>query len=244
MSILLLAENTPKKIVSAAEAHGFDVISVPSATGLATPVASHPDMLFFCGFGQFFVRSEHFSADKRILDIANEISAHGYEISPTSDISSVVYPSDVAFNCFVIPQTALIGKADYISGAIKRSATLANLPVIDTKQGYSKCSTVLLPGADRTDSLVISADPSIIKSVSECAVHTAKVTYGHVSLPGYDTGFIGGASFSANNTLYFLGDVSRHPDFKLIVSNANAFGREVVSLSDEPLFDAGCIYIK
>ncbi len=243
MSILLLSENTPAKIVSAAKAHGFDVVSVPSAAGMASPVSAHPDMIFFCGLDRLFVRSEHLE-NKRISDISDQISRLGYIISPTSDAPSELYPSDIAFNCFVIPQTALIGKADFISGAIKCAATNSGLPVIDTKQGYSKCSSVLISGADRNDSLVISADTSIIKSVADYAASTVKISYGHVSLPGYDTGFIGGASFSTDDTVYFLGDASRHPDFKLIASAASAFGRDVVSLSDEMLFDAGCLFIK
>lgn len=243
MSILLLSENTPKKIVAAAESHGFDVLSVPSAVGMASPVAAHPDMLFFCGFGQLFVRSKHLE-NKRISEISDQISLSGYIVSPTSDEPSELYPSDVAFNCFVLPQTALIGKADFISGAIKCAATGSGLPVIESKQGYSKCSSVVISGTDRNNSLVISADPSIIRSVTDCAVSAVKVSCGHVSLPGYDTGFIGGASFSTDDTVYFLGDASRHPDFKLIASSANAFGRDVVSLSDETLFDAGCLFIK
>lgn len=243
MSILLLAENTPKKIVAAAEAHGFDVAYVPSAVGMASPVAAHPDMLFFCGFGQLFVRLRHLE-NKRIFEISEQISRSGYILSPTSDEPSELYPSDIAFNCFILPQTALIGKADFISGAIKCAATSSGLPVIESKQGYSKCSSVLISGTNRNDSLVISADTSIIRSVSDCAASAVKISCGHVSLPGYDTGFIGGASFSTDDTVYFLGDVSRHPDFKLIVSSANALGRDVVSLSDEMLFDAGCLLIK
>lgn len=243
MPTLLLSDATPKSIVSAAEARGFDVISVPSADGMAHPVASHPDMLFFCGFGRFFARRIHLES-KKFADIAERMEHLGYVISQTSDQPSVLYPADVAFNCFTIPQTALIGKADFISGAVKRAATEARLPVIDTKQGYTKCSSAVITGNGRSDSLIITSDPSIIKTGAECGISTLKISVGHVSLPGYDTGFIGGASFATNDTLYFLGDVSRHPDFISIVTSAEALGRDVVSLSDEPLFDAGCLYIK
>lgn len=243
MPTLLLAENTPKKIIAAVSSHGFDVIPVPSAGGMAPPVASHPDMLFFCGFGRFFVREAHLT-DARIEDVACAVSRLGYELSPTSDQPSELYPADIAFNCFLLPETALIGKADFISGAVKRAATESRLPVIDTKQGYTKCSSAVICGKSRTDSLVITADPSIIKTVGEFDGHAVKVSVGHVALPGYDTGFIGGASFATDDTLYFLGNIDRHPDRDAIISAAEAFGRDVVSLSDEPLFDAGCLYIK
>lgn len=240
---LLLAENTPKSIVAAAEAHGFDVISVPSAYGMAPPVASHPDMLFFCGFGRFFVREIHLE-DPRIADVADTVCRLGYSLCPTSDAACELYPADIAFNCFRIPGTALIGKADFISGAVKRAATETGLPVIDAKQGYTKCSSAVITGESRSDSLIITADPSIIKTASECAVPTLKISVGHVALPGYDTGFIGGASFSTPDTLYFLGDISRHPDYEPVASAASRLGLDIVSLSSEPLFDGGCLYIK
>ncbi len=242
MSLLLLSENTPRAIITSAEVHGFDVMTVPYAVGMASPVAAHPDMLFFCGFGRFFVREVHLS-DTRIRAVADEMLRRGYALSPTSDEPSESYPSDIAFNCFSIPKTALIGKADFVSGAVKRAATEANLPVIDTKQGYTKCSSAVIAGTSRADSLIITSDPSIVKTAAELNIQTLKISVGHVSLPGYDTGFIGGASFATEDTLYFLGDVSRHPDFDIIAASAESFGREIISLSDEPLFDAGCLYI-
>ncbi len=242
MQILLLSESTPKKIISAAEARGFDVCPVPSADGMALPVASHPDMLFFSGFGRFLVRECHLE-NTRIREIADTLAKRGLALTPTSDQPSEVYPNDVAFNCFCLPRVALIGKADYVSGAIKRAATEAFLPVIDTKQGYTKCSSAVIFGRTKGESLIITSDPSIVKTSAELGLSSLKVAVGHVSLPGYDTGFIGGASFSTDDALYFLGDVSRHPDFDRITAAAHSLGREVISLSSEPLYDAGCLLI-
>ncbi len=242
MSLLLLSESTPRAVVRAAEAHGFDALPVPSAYGMARPVASHPDMLFFCGFGRFFVREIHLDSP-RIRELADAAARRGYMLCPTSDAPSEIYPADVTFNCFALPQTALIGKADYISGAVKRAATSSRLPVIDTKQGYTKCSSAVIAGESRTDCLIITSDPSIVKTSAEIGVRAVKIAVGHVALPGYDTGFIGGASFATSHALYFLGDVSRHPDFDRIVSAAASVGREVISLSSEPLYDAGCLLI-
>lgn len=242
---LLLAHNTPERIVSAAISHGFYPVIMPPMDGMASPVASHPDMLLFFGFGKLFARSSHlesavFSASVReILRRSPNLT-----LCPASDAPSAKYPSDVAFNCLHLPGVALIGKADYVSRALCRTASLNMTPVIDTRQGYSKCSSAVLGDGGKHGTAVITADPSIYATVTECGVHAAKISPGHVSLPGYDTGFIGGASFYCDGILYFLGNIESHPDRDIIKLTAERFGIGIVSLTDDELFDAGCLLVK
>lgn len=245
MPTLLLAHNTPDAIASAAASHGFTPIILPPMADMASPVASHPDMLLFAGFGRLFVRECHYenSDFKRATD---EIIDHtDLILTVTSDSASATYPHDIAFNCLCLPSVALVGKADYISGALGRAATAAMLPVVDTRQGYAKCSSALIGDSafSKSELAVITADPSISATVTECGVKAVKIAPGHVTLPGYDTGFIGGASFYHNRTLYFLGNIDRHPDSTLIRKTADTLGVSVVSLTDDDLFDAGCLSI-
>lgn len=242
---LLLAHNTPESIVSAAEARGFYPVIMPPMDGMAAPVASHPDMLLFCGFGKLFARSSHLE-NASFSTAIDEILRRSpwLTLCPTSDAPSEKYPLDVAFNCLHLPNVALIGRADYASRSLCRAAALSMTPVIDTRQGYSKCSSSLLGEGGKESIAVITADPSIYGTVTECGVHAVKISSGHVSLPGYDTGFIGGASFYCDGKLYFLGNIESHPDRDIIKMTAERFGAEVISLTDGELFDAGCLLVK
>lgn len=246
MPTLLLAHNTPDTIRAAITAHGFFSVTFPPAAGMATPVASHPDMLLFAGFGRLFVRDTHLQSADFAAAIDAVIERTSLLLTPTSDSPSATYPHDVAFNFLHLPSVALVGKADYISGALGRAATAAMLPVVDTRQGYAKCSSALIADTSsiKSELAVITADPSIHRTVVECGVRTVKIAPGHVTLPDYDTGFIGGASFYYDKTLYFLGNIDSHPDAGIIRNVADELGINITSLSDEPLFDAGCLLLE
>ncbi len=246
MPVLLLAHNTPEETVRAArrlgDKSGFGVVVMPPAHGLPTPVASHPDMLLFAGFGRIFVRDAHMAyADfkRAVRVILDCLPSHS--LSLTSDIPSETYPHDIAFNCAVIGG-ALVGKADYISPAVKRAAAESGLPVLDTAQGYAKCSTLIM--GNGADAPVVTADKSIYRTAIFRGVSAYLIPPGSVELPGYDTGFIGGASFFADGTVYFLGALDSLPSCDTIKDAAARHGVGICSLSDLPLFDAGCLYIR
>lgn len=248
MALVLLSHNTPDAIVTSLYSHGFEALKMPSLADMAPPVSSHPDMLLFCGFGKLFVRKKHlenFDFAASVEEILKKFPT--LELSATSDLPSETYPDDIAFNCLHIKNRGIFGKADYLSGAVKRAATENMLPVIDVSQGYTKCSSLLVDGGDvgigGEDALVITSDPSINRSLSQLGINTLKLAPGNISLPGYDTGFIGGASFYYNNTIYFLGDLKKYPECDIILKTAEEKGKSVVSLSDEMLFDAGCLLI-
>ena len=242
MSVLLLSHNTPERIIDAALSRGFRVVRMPRMCDMPEPVASHPDMLLFAGFGKLFVRSAHMAdisfsrAVSEILDSVPELS-----LNVTSDEPSDKYPHDIAFNCAVIGG-ALVGRAESLSSAIKRSASESMLPTLDVAQGYTKCSTLILGRGERAP--IITADVNIHRLAVSRGTPAYMTQPGHIALPGYDTGFIGGASFFANDTIYFLGSLDTHPDCNKIKEIASSHGVGVISLSTSPLFDAGCLYIE
>ena len=243
MALILLSHNTPDTLVTSLDELGFDTLKMPSMPDMAAPVSSHPDMLLFVGFGRLFARASHLQNEefRAAIDAILE-KFPSLTLTPTSDLPSETYPDDIAFNCLMIGKKGIFGKADYLSGALKRYATEAMLPIIDISQGYTKCSSLLIE-KDGTYT-VVTADPSICKALTQLGISTVKLTPGSITLPGYDTGFIGGASFYHNNTIYFLGDVKKHPSYDIIKKEADAHGVSVVSVSDEQLFDAGCLIIE
>ena len=55
------------------------------------------------------------------------------------------------------------------------------------KQGYAKCSTVLV-----NEQACITADTSIAAAVKQCGLDVLQIRPGFVELPGYPYGFLGG----------------------------------------------------
>lgn len=239
--LLLLSATTPCKIISSARSIGFDVIIMPPAPGMAAPVASHPDILLFAGFGSLFVRAAHM-ADESFAHAIHEILSRrtALKLVVTDDIPADKYPADVCFNCFVLGGS-LICRADSLSTAIKIAASDAGISLESMAQGYAKCSAAVInaPSGDA----IISSDPSVVSLAGRLGIPSLKITPGNISLPGYDSGFIGGASFYYNGVLYFLGDYHRHPDGDAIDAFCRSLGIRANSLSDDMLFDAGCLCI-
>ena len=68
-----------------------------------------------------------------------------------------------------------------------------------------------------------------------------KISKGSVYLPGFDYGFIGGASGKiADDEIIFNGDISKHPDYKNIMSFLCKHNVKAVSFKDK-LEDIGSI---
>jgi len=90
-------------------------------------------------------------------------------------------------------------------------ARKAGKQLISVKQGYTKCSMVVVNG-----NAAITSDPGIASSLSETALDILLVSHGHVRLKGHTYGFLGGTSGKVGDHLFFHGNLSVHPDFKKI----------------------------
>ncbi|MCD8315704.1 MAG: hypothetical protein LUD44_08770 [Firmicutes bacterium] len=168
-------------------------------------------------------------------------AAPSLSLTVTDDSPSACYPDDVKFNCFTLCG-CLFGKLSAVSPHILAAAAAYGVSPVNVAQGYAKCSSCVFG-----DSAVITSDTSIYRAVKAHGGDAYLIGGGNITLPGYgggNDGFIGGASFFAGGTLYFLGDVDFHPDCGIIKEAAARHGAAVVSLSDEKLFDSGCLYLE
>ena len=146
------------------------------------------------------------------------------------------YPYNAAW-CAVCLDRYFIHRLDITAPALSHAAEALGLSPVNVRQGYTKCSCVVVDGSS-----VITSDPGIHSVLSRLeGVSVLKVRPGFISLPGFDTGFIGGASGLLNGKLVFNGDLSLHPDYEAI----KAFTRErdvpIVHFEGYTLADIGSI---
>lgn len=156
------------------------------------------------------------------------------------------YPYDVPYNA-VCTDKYFIHNLEYTSPILAERARAEGLELINVKQGYTKCSCIVVGGAlvtaDRGIANTIEAYNSMLKEdgQEEDGIDLLLVEPGHVKLPGFDTGFIGGTSGQVRDKVYFNGDLSEHPDFEKIAEFVWKHGAEPVWYSGEPLTDIGSI---
>ena len=223
----------PAASLSRLQKLGFEVIHMPRTDYLAEPVSAHPDMLVFGGFDKLFCHVGYYQGNKDIIDKIADIS--GLELVVSAEPTSAEYPCDVLFNCVLLGDRLLCNK-HAVSKLILAEATSQKLEIIHTNQGYTKCSVCKVD-----DNAIITSDKSIYKACVEHNIDALLVSADGVGLRGYDCGFIGGASGGDGKNIYFCGDISLHPDGDKIVEFCKAHGKNVISLSDEGLYDVGSI---
>lgn len=190
---------------------------MPSNPSLPHPINSHPDM------SAVTVCEKTFSSGGL---------AEFFGCTDTGEAFGKSYPYDVLFNGFVLCGKLFCHKKTF-SKAVLQFAEDNGIEVINVKQGYAKCSTIVLGNTG-----IITAD----KGIADLAKSLCKVLLtdeGGILLPPYDYGFIGGASFVLGDKVFFFGDIKKHKNADIITNFISECGYTSVSLSDEPLCDFG-----
>lgn len=118
------------------------------------------------------------------------------------------YPENAAF-CAVFLDNYMMHRLDITAPELLEYAGKTGRTLINVRQGYTRCSCVVVDGRS-----IITADEGIYRELCKYPdISVLKISQGYVLLPGFDYGFIGGASGRVGGEMVFNGDVSRHPDY-------------------------------
>ena len=221
MRYIILDCRIPKSYITEFEKRRYTPILLPPCVRLDRPVSSHPDMLCAVVNGRMLLESRYYEENLNLFE--------GLSVEVTDETFEKKYPHDILLNTLSLDGT--VYGHEMVSNKIKQSANR----FVTTKQGYARCSTLLLKEANAA----VTADPTIAKALTADGIEVMKITPGHIVLEGYDYGFIGGASAVIGNEVLFFGNIERHIDHAAIVSFIVSHGYTPVSLSDSELYDYG-----
>ncbi len=143
------------------------------------------------------------------------------------------YPQETAFNALIM-NGCIFCRTDSASPRLMGAAKAAGLKPVAVKQGYAACSVCRV-----TEKAAITADRGMADALRREGVETLLISPGHILLPGYDTGFIGGASCLAGGRVVFFGDVTAHPDWEEMRLFIHRHGAEYKYFGGIPLTDLG-----
>lgn len=220
--------------VSALEKYGFESILLPPAEYLSPPVASHTDMLIFMGFGRIFCHRRYYDSNSALIDRIASIA--GLELSVSDEPTGEKYPLDVLFNACLVGKRLICNK-NTVSKLILEAAKAQNCKIINVPQGYTKCSVAVV-----SDNAIITSDKAIAAACRSADIDVLEISEGHISLPPYNFGFIGGASGICGDKVYFCGSLDTHPDGDNIKEFCNKHKKTAISLTSGELQDAGSLY--
>ncbi|MCQ2550687.1 MAG: hypothetical protein MJ146_00640 [Clostridia bacterium] len=103
---------------------------------------------------------------------------------------------------------------------------------VDVPQGYTKCNVLVVD-----EDTIITSD----RGIKHDGLNITYIRPGHILLPGQNYGFIGGASGLVEDTIYFNGDITLHPDYQIIRDTILSRGKKIEYVRNKPLLDIGSI---
>ena len=205
------------------------LILTEKCTELYDAISYHPDVLIHHLGGKDII-----AAPNTPYSIISDLESNEFNVIKGRKKVGAKYPEDIAYNVARIGKNAVCN-IKYTDEYLLDSLKDRGVNIIDTNQGYSKCSVCIVA----EDALIVS-DEGIYNTLSKYNFDILKIRSGFIELKGVNYGFIGGASgFVSNDTLAFSGNVTKHPDYKKIMEFATRHGVNIISLSQNTMSDIG-----
>lgn len=207
------------------------IITVPKNTNLYPAINGHPDIQLTVIQEQNISLVVQKNISQDFIDTLNKLNIK-FIFSYNS--LQAAYPLDIPLNCLFL-------KEHFIHSLKYSDQELLNLAKsktkINVKQGYTKCSTVIV-----NEKALITSDRSILNNLLPYGFDILYINPGNIILPGLDYGFIGGATGLINkNKLALYGNLDYHPQGNEIRFFLSRYDIEPVYLSKGPLVDRGSI---
>lgn len=150
-----------------------------------------------------------------------------------TDVGNELYNS-TQYNCLSTPDF-LFHKPGYTDPAIleiNKSKEFIRLP-----QAYTRCSLIHLYGNN-----YVTSDGGIEKVLLGKGLSCFYFNPKEIRIRGHNNGFIGGAAGVLGKSIFFNGNIELHTDGQRLKEHLLNIGFEIVCLSDEYLYDGGCIF--
>lgn len=213
------------------EKTGIKTFSLKPYLKLDTPVSSHADMLMLVLDNTVFCYEDYFLENLEIFEMLKESK----NIIFVSNECKKEYPYDISLNVLIVGNNLICNKK-YVAKEVINYADTHGYTVIDVKQGYSACSTLVV-----NESLAITSDVAIKKAIESIGKTAFLIDNSSINLPGYNCGFIGGASGAFDNKIYFFGTADYLLKNEEIASELKKQNVEIISIIPDGVYDFGGI---
>lgn len=222
-----ISQNADKRIFDALQQEGFKTIPLAPFSALSHPVDTHADMLLLSTCNTVFVHKDY---NIELTNFKNVIKID----EPMGN----KYPNDVLLNIAIVGKD-VFANVKFASKTVLQHLENKGFAIHHVNQGYAHCSTCVV-----ADNAIISADLGIVEAAQNVGIDALLIESGHISLPPYEYGFIGGSCGTYENKIYFCGSLDYHPDGDKIRQFCHSHGKIIVELYNAPITDVGGILIK
>lgn len=226
MKYVIVAENFPEEAAEKLKSYG-KVVRTRANKNLLRGLDTHPDILTHpLPSGGIVVDRDNFEYYKKIFP--------DKKILPSHSILSKEYPKDVPQNAFTF-KNYFIHNLKFTDKVLLDYYKNSGYEMIDIKQGYGKCSSLV------TEDFIITSDGGIYESLRDF-IPIYKIKHGEIRLQNFNYGFIGGATGVLGKKIFFTGDFSHHSSHEEILKIIKKYNYEIEILSKDQIEDFGSIY--
>lgn len=231
MKNAIIDSRASAKTIDALEKFGFKVVKTPQMATVHTTICGHSDIMVFK------TDKNQIIAEPTVFDyFKNNLS--DVEVMPGKTVLNEKYPFDIAYNAALVGKN-LFCNEKYTDKEILEYADKNEIKILNTKQGYAKCSICIV-----SNNAIITADKNIQAAAEKNNIDVLMINDSSINLEGFEHGFIGGATgLIGENILAVNGDINQLADCNRIVDFCQEHKVEVLPLNNGPIIDIGSIFI-
>lgn len=227
---VIISNKASKNIIRILEELNIEVIRTKDNINADPRIADHPDVSLHP------INEELFVCDPFLYDYYQPI-LKPYKIDLITGEKSVskLYPWDCIYN------VSRLGP--YYIHNFSTDKILSNYLIkygfekIVVNQGYSKCSSLIL-----NYDTIVTSDMGLYKALKPYPLNVELFPYGGVSLPGYDTGFLGGsAGMVSEDELILFGDIKKFKFAKELLIILDKYSIKLLCPLEEDVRDLGSL---
>lgn len=234
MKCIFIGENYSGILGESLRYLGYMPVFVPDNKAVDSRLRGHTDLSVLDAGG-----------DRLIVSCAlgdsftDSLKNKGFQVYEDKTELGSVYPYDCALNICFTGKYYIYNPRSASKHALDILRNLCYEP-IEVRQGYSKCSVCVVD-----EQSIITADAGIARAAEKRGLDVLLITPGHIDLPGFDYGFIGGSAFRLDKHRFALtGVLDGHPDASRIKEYLNSKEYELITLTKKRIFDIGGAIIK
>ena len=210
---------------------GIKILPMPDNMYVDARLSGHTDLSVLHLGGSRLLLAPYLKGSS----FSQKLGNRGFDLRFADIEQASMYPDDAQMNVCIIGDKVIYNPKTVPDAIVKYLAIGDRAVQVSSRQGYSRCSVCVV-----SDNAIITADEGICRSAEVHGIDVLKIRPGYIDLPGFDYGFIGGASFKISDTkLAFTGTLDRHPDAEQIIEFVSLHNVEIVYITDKSVFDIG-----
>ena len=228
---VIIGEKYCDMLQNGVENWGINVLPMPDNPCIDARLSGHADISVLHLGGNRLLLAPYLKGSS----FSQQLGNMGFDLEFADIEQSALYPNDAQMNVCIIGDKVIYNPKTVPDVMVKYLTFGDRAVQINNRQGYSRCSVCVV-----NDNAIITADEGIYRSAEAHGIDVLKIQPGYIDLPGFDYGFIGGASFKISATkLAFTGRLDSHPDAEQMIGFASLHNVDIVYITDKPAFDIG-----